>query len=641
MCGLAGAFSATSRDPDRFQSAVEAMSDVLHHRGPDDSGSWVDGSGHCALGFRRLAILDLSPNGHQPMSSPTGRFTLVFNGEIYNHLDIRQELTQAGYKFRGHSDTETLCAAFERWGVAATAKRCIGMFAMAIWDEEEKALSLVRDRLGIKPIYLYQRGPLFLFASELKALKAHPEFSAEISLEAVDMFLRYLYVPAPATIFREVSKVRPGHVVTISLPDGRVDSIPFWSLQSAYREGRANPYEGSEAEAEQDLDELLFDAVRIRKLADVPLGALLSGGIDSTTVVALMQRDAAIPTRTFSIGFTASEHDESKHAARIARHLGTNHTELMLDGRESLELVPQLPRMFDEPFADPSQIPTYLVCRLARSDVTVALTGDGGDEVFGGYHRYIAGKRLIDSLRRVPRTIRKGAAGAFGKLSAEWYPLVAPVARLSGQRLVHEKLGKMGRLLATESSSDMYRSLLSVGWQDPQSLMGQPFQPHDVVQAALSATATLPLLDRMMLVDQSLYLTDDLLAKVDRASMAVSLEARVPLLDHRVIEFAWRLPTRWKINGAKGKWLLRKVLNRYVPQDMVDRPKVGFSVPIGDWLRGPLKGWAETQLMSAREPLDKRTVTARWKQFQAGDTTLALGLWSVLMLEAWRETWHH
>ena len=641
MCGLAGAPSATVRDHDGFKSAVQRMSDVLQHRGPDDSGTWIDDLGHCGLGFRRLAIQDLSPNGHQPMSSPNRRYTLVFNGEIYNHLDIRRELIDSGYQFRGHSDTETLCAAMEQWGIAATVQRCIGMFAMAIWDDRERSLSLVRDRLGIKPMYLYHRGGLILFGSELKALQAHPEFRAELSTDAIEMFLRYLYIPAPATIFREVTKVRAGHIVTIRLPDCRAESQPFWSVEEAYRHGRANPYEGTESEAVRELEELLFDAVRIRKLADVPLGALLSGGIDSTTVVALMQRDSAIPTRTFSIGFTGSEHDESRHAARIAEHLGTNHTELMLDGRESLDIVPQLPTMFDEPFADPSQIPTFLVCRLARTNVTVALTGDGGDEVFGGYHRYIAGKRLIDSVRRVPRPIRKGASGAFGKLSGDWYPLIAPMAKLSGQRLVHEKLGKMSRMLATDSSNDMYRSLLSVAWQDPHSLMLQTARGFDVVQHALSSTTSLPLLDQMMLVDQSLYLTDDLLAKVDRASMAVSLEARVPLLDHRVIEFAWRVPAQWKIRGGKGKLLLRKVLDRHVPRELIDRSKVGFSVPIGDWLRGPLKGWAESQLRAVREPLDHHAVWERWNRFQQGDSTLALGLWSIVMLESWREAWKY
>jgi asparagine synthase (glutamine-hydrolysing) len=641
MCGLAGTIVSRSRDPQGLQRAVEAMSAALRHRGPDDSGSWVDHGGRCALGFRRLSILDLSPNGHQPMSSPSGRFALVFNGEVYNHLEIRKELLASGYSFRGHSDTETLCAAMERWGVSGTAQRCIGMFAMAVWDNDAQSIALVRDRVGIKPLYLYRSGGLALFGSELKALKAHPEFRPELSQDALQMYLRYLYIPAPATIFREVSKVMPGHVTTISASTLEVNSEPYWSVADVYANAQLHPYRGSDQDAVDELEALLSDAVRLRKLADVPVGALLSGGIDSTTVVALMQRDAVLPARTFSIGFTASEHDESRHAARVADFLGTDHTAIRLDGRDALNVVPMLPRMFDEPLADPSAIPTYLVCQLARQDVTVALTGDGGDELFAGYHRYISGQRIIGSLKRVPATIRKSASWGLHRLSQEWYPLVAPVAQLSGQRLIREKLGKLGRMSAMATSNEMYRSLLSVGWQAAGPDKPMRCTGADVVEGVLSETTAMPLLDQMMLADQRTYLPDDLLAKVDRASMAVSLEARVPILDHRVVEFAWRLPANMKIRNQQGKWLLRQVLYKHVPRELVDRPKVGFSVPIADWLRGPLSGWAEDHMSGFPEPVSSAAVLTQWQRFKRGETDSALDLWALCLLQAWRKEWNY
>ena len=640
MCGVAGALYAQNKNREDFERVVESMTRVLEHRGPDDSGVWIDAEGRCGLGFRRLSIIDLSPNGHQPMQSPSGRFTVIFNGEIYNHADIRVELVEHGFRFRGHSDTETLCAAMDQWGVRGAITRCVGMFAIAAWDAQTKTLSLVRDRLGIKPLYLYKQPGLILFGSELKALKANPDFQAQLDINALGLFLRYLYVPAPATIFENVSKIKPGHIVTVQA-DGSSASEPFWSLPEVYAHARRNPFDGTEAEAITALEELLLDAVRIRKVADVPLGALLSGGIDSSTVTALMQHGASLPTRTFSIGFSSAEHDESKNAAAVAKHLGTDHTTLMLDGSESLALVPRMPAIFDEPFADPSQIPTYLVSQLARKDVTVALTGDGGDEVFAGYHRYIQGHRLISALAPVPRPVRRLAASVTGLLSDDLYPAVAPMARMSGQRLAQQKLVKLTGMLRRDAEPAMYRSLLSVGWQEPSVALSKEGRGSDPIEDALEAMDGMPLLDRMMLSDQSIYLADDLLAKVDRASMAVSLEARVPLLDHRVVEFAWRLPHTCKVRGSVGKWILRQVLYRHVPKELVERPKVGFTVPIEEWLRGPLRSWADDQMQQLGEPIDRAAVQRQWQRFQRGEQGLALAMWSIVMFQAWRSAWSH
>jgi asparagine synthase (glutamine-hydrolysing) len=572
------------------------------------------------------------------MASPSGRFTVMFNGEIYNHLDLRRELCAVGYKFRGHSDTETLCAAFEHWGLAPTVKRCIGMFAIAVWDQQTRELSLIRDRLGIKPLYLYHTADMVLFGSELKALRAHEAFRSELDPAALEMFLKYLYIPAPATIYQRVRKLTPGHIVTVSLPNCEVRSEPYWSLHDAYVQGKRNPFDGSEREGTDALEELLLDAVRLRKLSDVPLGALLSGGIDSTTVVAMMQVGASEPARTFSIGFSSAEHDESVHAAAIAKHLGTRHKAMMLDGSESMAVITELPHIFDEPFADPSQIPTLLVSRMARQDVTVALTGDGGDELFGGYNRYIHGHRLITRSLRIPSAVRHAGSKAVNALADDWYPTVAPLMSMSGQRLGQQKLKKLGRVLAGGSSDEMYLSLLSA-WQNPAATLLYTQPPSDPIRQLLGSKTDMPLLDKMMLVDQATYLPDELLAKVDRASMAVSLEARVPILDHRVVEFSWRIPEHWKIRHGRGKWLLREVLHRHVPKELVERPKVGFTVPIDEWLRGPLRPWAEESLQTLDERIDRASVMTAWKRFQNGEPGVGLGLWAVIMFQKWKTAW--
>jgi asparagine synthase (glutamine-hydrolysing) len=640
--------TAASLRRDALETIAESMSAPIAHRGPDDKGSWTEPSAGIAFGFRRLAIIDLTVQGHQPMTSASGRFTLVFNGEVYNYEQLRRPLEAEGWKFTGHSDTEVICAAFERWGIEAAVKQFVGMFAIAVWDASARRLSLIRDRLGIKPLFYYHRHGILTFGSELKALVAGPDFDATLNEDALAAYLRYLYVPAPQTIYRHVRKLLPGHILSVdNVAETLPDSVAYWSLSEAYRTGRQNIFEGSDSEAVEELATLLGDAVRLRMQADVPLGALLSGGVDSSTVVALMQANSSRPTRTFSIAFPGTEYDEAIHASRIAKRLGTDHTEMAVTGDDALAIVPQLPELFDEPFADASQIPTYLVCKLARQDVTVALSGDGGDELFAGYDRYVQGERIIGGLRYVPSGIRRAVSAAVGATSEQTWDRTYRTAAgilpgLSPHNRVGGKIRKFGSLLGHDSEDDMYRFLLSA-WQNPEELLAKPGTSRSRVEEELSRTSGMPLMDRMMLLDQQTYLADDLLAKVDRASMAVSLEARVPILDHRVVEFAWRLRPDQKVRNGRGKWLLRQVLYGLVEPNLVDRPKMGFSVPIGAWLRGPLRDWAEELLFSgepeSRQYLQLEKTRPRWIRLQSGDDREALAFWAVLMFESWRRHW--
>lgn len=641
--------AARTTSADALRQMATSMASCLVHRGPDDGGIWSDATAGVALSFRRLSILDLSAAGHQPMCSASGRFTIIFNGEVYNYLEIRHELARTGRTFRGHSDTEVILAAFEELGIERAVKKFVGMFAIAVWDAENQRLSLIRDRLGIKPLYYYHRHGMFAFGSELKALVTLPGFDRALDPDALSAYLRYLYVPAPHTIYRYARKLLPGHILTLASASTPLPAaVPYWSLGAVYEEGRNNPFSGTDDEAISELRDILSDAVKIRLRSDVPMGALLSGGIDSSTVVALMQANSSQRIRTFSIGFPGTAHDEAQNAARVASALDTDHTEMSVSGEDALAVVPMLADMFDEPFADPSQIPTYLVCKLARRDVTVALTGDGADEVFAGYERYIQGEKIIASLQPIPLAIRRLAAAGIGTLGTRaWeraYSVFAPAFDRGGRhRLAGQKLRKLRELLLQGSATEMYRSLLSAGWQDSHGL-GSALGPSDsAVEELLHANAALPLLDRMMLVDQQTYLADDLLAKVDRASMAVSLEARVPLLDHRVLEFAWRLGRGRKVRNGRGKWALRQVLYGMVDPSLVDRPKTGFSVPLGDWLRGPLKGWAEERLFdtatTGNEWLSAKGVRHAWLQVQRGSDDWSLPVWSALMFASWRQRW--
>ena len=648
MCGFAGILTTAGLRSDELADRARRMIAPIAHRGPDDSGICVDEQAGLAFGFRRLAIVDLSANGHQPMWSPSRRFVMVFNGQVYNFKDLRGELEQYGYRFRGHSDTEVILAAFERWGIHEGVRRFVGMFAIAVWDAHRRELSLFRDRIGKKPLYVYSEPGLITFGSELKALLAGPSFDRSIDRAALASYFRYLYVPAPKSIFQRAIKLPPGHILTVSDPKLALPPPqPYWSLREVVLAGLAKPFPGSDAEAIDELDALLADAVRCRLYADVPLGALLSGGIDSSAVVALMQEMTTQPVKTYTIGFAEEEFDEAPHAARVARHLGTDHTELLLTGEGARAVIPRLPEIFDEPLADPSQLPTFLVSQLARQHVTVALSGDGGDELFAGYNRYLYGTRVLSGVNRLPRGVRRLVAAGIGSVpQPTWDRLhrvtTALLPGVSNQHLPGERMHKLGNLMRAASVGDMYRALLSA-WQQPDSLLVDRGAIEDPNRGILDGGQPAHLLDRMMLVDQLTYLPDDLLAKVDRASMAVSLEVRTPLLDHRVVEFSWRLAHSLKVRGSLGKWALRQVLYRRLPRHLVERPKMGFSVPIDRWLRGPLRKWAEGLLsydeLGRSGLLDPAPIIGAWRELREGRRPAGPALWAVIMFQAWRARW--
>jgi asparagine synthase (glutamine-hydrolysing) len=650
MCGFAGYFTTRSNTREGHDAAVARMIAPIVHRGPDDSGTWVEPEAGVTLGFRRLAIIDLSAHGHQPMRSTSGRFTMVFNGEVYNFAELRRELEPTGATFRGHSDSEVMLAAFEAWGVERSVARFVGMFAVAVWDAQERVLHLTRDRFGKKPLYVYAEPGLISFGSELKSLVDGPSFDKTLDPDALTAYLRYLYVPAPLSIYKRAVKLMPGHLLTLrdagaSLPESR----PYWSLRDVVARGLADPFRGDDAEAIAEGERLIGDAASLRMVADVPLGAFLSGGVDSSTVVALMQERSAKPVRTFCVAFDEAEYNEADHAAQVARHLGTAHSEFRLTADDALRLVPALPEWFDEPLADPSQLPTYLICREARREVTVAVSGDGGDEIFGGYNRYVQGEGLLARGARLGGVGRHLVSAGIGALSpAGWDkaakrlgPLVPAARKYRGPG---EKLQKIGDALRHDTPAAMYRSLLSAAFQEPTRLVLGGRDVAGAVEAAFALPGDLGRIERMMLADQLEYLPDDLLAKVDRVSMAVSLEVRVPLLDHRVAEFAWRLPRRFKVRNGETKWLLRQLLYKRVPRGLIDRPKMGFSVPIDRWLRGALKPWAE-ELLSERAlaesgALDAAVGRRAWRDFLRGDGRVGgMGIWALVNFQAWQRQW--
>lgn len=624
------------------------MADTLAHRGPDESGLWVDEANGVALAHRRLSILELSPAGSQPMISASGRYVVSFNGEIYNHLALREELAAAGAapRWRGHADTETLLAGFEAWGIEATLKKSVGMFAIAAWDRTARVLTLARDRMGEKPLYYGRAREALVFASELKALRAFPGFEARIERRALALFMRHNYVPAPWTIYENVWKLPPGSYVEFAVPAAAQAPVTaYWSLQAAAQCGLRDPFAGSAEEAVDELERLLRRSIAGQMVADVPVGAFLSGGIDSSTVVALMQAQSARPVKTFTIGFREDEYNEARHARAVARHLGTDHTELTLTPREAMDVVPQLPRLYDEPFADSSQLPTHLVARLARRQVTVSLSGDGGDELFGGYNRYFWTMTLWRRVGRLPRPVRRAAAALMTGISpAGWNRMFALAGPLLPRRLRYanpgDKLHKLAGLVAAEGPEAIYLRLVS-HWEDPARLVLGAEEPPTPVTDAAAWLACAEFEHRMMYLDGLTYLPDDILVKVDRAAMAVSLETRVPLLDHRVVEFAWRLPLSMKTRAGEGKWLLRRLLDRHVPRALVARPKMGFGVPIDHWLRGPLRDWAEALLAEERLRregfLDPAPVRERWRQHLSGRRNWQYPLWDVLMFQAWLE----
>jgi asparagine synthase (glutamine-hydrolysing) len=644
MCGIAG-FLGPPLDPDTLAHRAVAMADTLRHRGPDDQGVWTDPEVGLALAHRRLSILDLSAAGRQPMIDHGERYLIVFNGEIYNHDVLRQTLDpRRSMPWRGHSDTEVLLAAIATWGVVGALQRSVGMFAFALWDRQQRRLTLARDRLGEKPLYYGWQDGVLLFGSELKALRAHPAFRASIDRDALAMLLRHAYVPTPHSIYRGIHKLPPGTCLTLAAAT-RSDArpIPYWSARAVAERGQSEPFRGSAAEAAEELEHLLLDSTRLQMIADVPLGAFLSGGVDSSLAVALMQAQADRPVRTFTVGFREQAFDEAGHARAIAAHLGTDHTELAVTPAEARAVIPLLPRLYDEPFGDSSQIPTYLIAKLARRHVSVSLSGDGGDELFGGYNRYAWGPRLWQRIGWLPSGLRHLLGAALTRVApASWDTLfrrlqpILPVAL--GYANPGDKLHKLAGILGARDADEIYGRLVSL-WQDPHLVVpgSRAVPPVDAGHGAQLRE----LAHRMMCLDLLTYLPDDILVKVDRAAMGVGLETRIPLLDHRLVEFAWRLPLHFKIRGGQGKWLLRRVLCRYVPEGLVERPKMGFGIPLGGWLRGPLRDWSEDLLDASRLQregwMEPGPIRALWDEHLGGGRNWAYLLWNVLVFQAWLE----
>jgi asparagine synthase (glutamine-hydrolysing) len=654
MCGIAGVLRPGGGEDSTLAGLAARMTETMMRRGPDAGGTWTNAAAGVGFGHRRLSILDLSEAGAQPMRSECGRLTVTFNGELYNHLDIRADLEASGAapNWRGHSDTETLLYAVRAWGAATALQRFVGMFAFALWDEKERTLTLGRDRFGEKPLFYGWCGRDLVFASELKALSAHPDWSPTLDRAALTAFMRYSYVPAPATIWQGIGKLPSASIVTFTaavLPGTMPQPIAYWSLRDRVVAGRKERI-GDEAEAVDELQRLLSVAVKRQCLSDVPLGAFLSGGIDSSTIVALMQAQASQPVRTFTIGFSDGAFNEADDARKVAAHLGTSHTELYVDPKTAMDVIPALPRMYDEPFADSSQIPTHLVAALARQHVTVALSGDAGDEMFGGYNRHVWGGQLNARFGRMPAPLRRVLAAALDAVAPEpigtitrlMQPLLP--ARLQVRR-AGDQAAKLARIIGSKSFDDMYRLLCSIDSTPSRTVVqGQEVSPWSADEMN-KLTVPLDPLDRMTLADSLSYLTDDILQKVDRAAMAVSLETRVPFLDLDVVEFATRVPPAMKVRAGRGKWLVRQVLYRHVPAALIDRPKTGFSIPLDDWLRGPLKSWSSDLLSPDRLRrqglFDATEVGQVWAEHIGGRRNHGYWLWNVLMAQAWHDRWCH
>lgn len=647
MCGIAGSLCGSDSPRVDLRAAVRRMTDSMYRRGPDGSGVWLDESAGVGLGHRRLAVLDLSAAGDQPMVSACGRYVIVFNGEIYNHAAIRQELDAGGCspRWRGHSDTETLLAGVAAWGLAVTLRKAAGMFALAVWDREARTLLLARDRIGEKPLYFGWAAGTFLFGSELKALRAHPSFDCRIDRNALAAYFQYTAVPAPCTIYEGIRKVEPGTIVTI--PAGarmhdtcRIES--YWSLRSEVQRGASLQF-ADEAEALRALEDSLRTSIALQSVADVPLGAFLSGGIDSSTIVALMQSQASRPIQTFTIGFDEEGFDESPYARAVARHLGTDHHELRVRPADAKDVIPLLPTLYDEPFADSSQIPTHLVCRAARKNVTVALSGDGGDELFGGYNRYIHGRKLWKQLGMMPFALRKAIGLGAGCLSHQAWDRIGSILRLHGgaSRFGSKVHRVAGHLKSIRGPLDLHRVMLTEWPVDANIVIGGRVPPTrlDLMEPSDDPQE---LENQMMLWDALFYLPDDILTKVDRAAMGVSLETRAPFLDHRVVEVAWRMPLHMKIRDGQSKWALRQILYRHVPQELIDRPKAGFMIPVGEWLRDALRDWAESLLdegrLRADGYLNVDLVRATWQQHCNGTHNWTARLWAVLMFQSWLQS---
>lgn len=651
MCGIVGYLGMPGSAWQNANGILEVMAQAIEARGPDDHGAWHDPAAGIGLGHRRLAIVDLSPAGHQPMTAASGRFVLVFNGEIYNHLELREALIKEhDIEWRGHSDTETLLACFDTWGIESTVKRCVGMFAFAVWDRQSRSLTLGRDRAGEKPLYYGWQGSgsdrTLLFGSELKALKAHPAFNGAINRDAIMLLLRHNYIPAPYSIYEGISKLPPATLATFEWSErtgAEALLTEYWSFREAVEPCRRSPAADPQA-AVAELDGLLHSVIGQQMIADVPLGAFLSGGVDSSTIVAIMQRLSGKPIKTFTVGFAEKRFDEAPHAKRVAEHLGTDHTELYVSPEQALAVIPKLPEIYCEPFSDSSQVPTYLVSALTREHVTVALSGDAGDELFAGYTRYQATAGVWGKLSRIPRSMRQLGSASITMLSPNaWNTLadyVPPLKRRLGNN-VGDKLHKASGVLASEGVGDLYRGIVS-HWPDPSRVVLGGSEPPTQLTRESPDLMRLDPIERMMFLDSVSYLPDDILTKVDRASMAVSLETRVPFLDHRLIEFAWGLPLDYKLRNGEGKWILRQVLDKYVPRSLIERPKMGFGIPLDNWLRGPLRDWAEALLSEERlireGYFEPAPIRQKWHEHMQGSRNWAYHLWDILMFQAWLES---
>lgn len=647
MCGLVGFLTPGKwLSNDMVTPILEHMSNAIIHRGPDAVGYWTDESRGIALGHRRLSILELSSAGAQPMQSACGRYVIAFNGEIYNHLDLRQEM--ASHQWRGHSDTETLLAGFSSWGIAKTIERCIGMFAFAVWDKKEHELTLARDRMGEKPLYYGWQGQghdiVFLFGSDIASLKKHPAFKAEINRNALSLYMRHNCIPSPYSIYQGIFKLPSACLLTVSLKQREPEIKQYWSLPDVAERGVNNPFLGTDNEAVDQLEILLKNSVRQQMISDVPLGAFLSGGIDSSTIVALMQAQSSRPIKTFTIGFDNEGYNEAKHAMAVAEYLGTDHTELYVTPKQAMEVIPKLPALYSEPFADSSQIPTFLVSQLARQHVTVSLSGDAGDELFAGYNRYIQVHNQWGALSRIPKVLRKlMATGLYGLSPNNWNMLLKPLQPVLPASLrlanVGEKLHKAASVLASQNVDELYLGLVS-HWQ-PDDVVLNAYEPENYLNKNSAHSKKLDSVQSMMLIDAMTYLPDDILVKVDRAAMGASLETRTPFLDHRVVEFAWQLPQHLKLRDGVGKWALRQVLYRHVPINLIERPKMGFGVPIDSWLRGPLRDWAEELLdekkISQQGYFNPTAIQKKWQEHLTGKRNWQHHLWDVLMFQAWLE----
>lgn len=652
MCGITGFLDTHCKlSADSLLDTVTKMASSLRHRGPDDSGEWVDRDKAVALGHQRLSIIDVTSHGHQPMLSGDGRYVIVYNGEVYNFKALRLQLETLGHRFKGHSDTEVMLAAIMQWGINEAVSKFVGMFAFGLWDRKEETLTLGRDRFGEKPLYYGLVNNAFLFGSELKALCAYPYFKKEVDRDVLALYLRYNYIPEPYSIYKGIFKLPAGSLLKTNLKssrDGKVpEAIPYWSAKEMVEKGANDQFKGTADEAALELEELLRDAVKLRMESDVPFGVFLSGGIDSSLVTSLMQAQSDRPVKTFTIGFRESSYNEAEDAKRVARHLGTEHTELYVTPQESLEVIKLLPTLYDEPFADSSQIPTFLVSQMARQHVTVCLSGDGGDELFAGYNRYFLGSGIWSVMRHMHPALKKVMAKAILSVpSVRWTGsdscIRSALSKRMRQQNLSDKAQKIAAALTASDLRDVYYNLISY-WHDPVAVVSGSKEPVTKIKDPTQWARVDNFVEWMMHLDAVTYLPDDILVKVDRASMGVSLETRVVYLDHRVAEFNWRLPLSMKIAHGHGKRPLRKILYKYVPKNLLERPKAGFSMPVEQWLRGPLKGWAEGLLDRDRLKregfFDANAVWEKWAEHASGKRNWQHCLWGVLMFQAWKEEW--